>query len=91
MGSFVVIGIVSVLLGSLFDEGYPVPREIAIGGGPTNLLLTIGINIGIFVLLFGLVLSMYGNVLRIRWERELERDAGEESRTATDGGEPTDD
>jgi len=91
MGSFVVIGIVSVLLGSLFDEGYPVPREIAIGGGPTNLLLTIGINIGIFVLLFGLVLSMYGNVLRIRWERELERDAGEEGPAATDGGEPSDD
>ncbi|MFB6302837.1 MAG: cytochrome b/b6 domain-containing protein [Haloferacaceae archaeon] len=84
MGSLVVIGIVSVLLGSLFDEGYPVPRELAVGGGPSNLLLTIGINIGILVLFVGLVLSMYGNVLRVRWERQLE----EETPTATDGGAP---
>lgn len=87
MGALVVVGIVSVLMGSIFDEGYPVPRELAIGGGPTNLLLTIGINIGILVLFVGLVLSVYGNVLRRRWEHqaELERVA------ATDGGERADD
>lgn len=68
-GALVVIGIVSVLLGSLFDEGYPVPRELTVGGGPTNILLTIGINIGILMLFVGLVLSMYGNVLRRRYEQ----------------------
>jgi cytochrome b subunit of formate dehydrogenase/uncharacterized membrane protein len=84
MGVLTVIGIVSVLVGSIFDEGYPVPRELAIGGGPTNLLLTVGINVGILVLLVGLVLSMYGNVLRVRWERQLEERARGEA--ATDGG-----
>jgi len=83
MGALVVIGIVSVLIGSLFDEGYPVPRELAIGGGPSNLLLTFGINIGILVLFVGLVLSMYGNVMRVRWERQLE----EEAQVAADGGD----
>ena len=86
MGVLTVIGIVSVLLGSIFDEGYPVPRELAVGGGPTNLLLTVGINVGILVLLVGLVLSMYGNVLRVRWERQMEERARTE--TATDGGSP---
>jgi cytochrome b subunit of formate dehydrogenase len=86
MGFFVVIGIVSVLLGSIFDEGYPVPRDLAIGGGPTNLLLMIGINIGILVLFVGLVLSLYGNVLRSRWERQMQRER-EDRTTATDGGQ----
>jgi cytochrome b subunit of formate dehydrogenase len=89
MGVFTVIGIVSVLVGSIFDEGYPVPRELAIGGGPTNLLLTVGINVGILVLLVGLVLSMYGNVLRVRWERQLEE--RQRGGAATDGGEVSDD
>ena len=83
MGALVVIGIVSVLLGSVFDEGYPVPRELAIGGGPTNWLLTIGINVGVLVLFVGIVLSVYGNLLRMRWEAQV----AEESRAATDGGE----
>ena len=87
MGVLVVIGIVSVLVGSIFDEGYPVPRELAVGGGPTNLLLTVGINIGMFVLFVGLVLSLYGNVIRRRWQRQLERER--EQRTAADGGEVT--
>jgi cytochrome b subunit of formate dehydrogenase len=86
MGALTVIGIVSVLIASIFDEGYPVPRELAIGGGPANLLLTVGVNIGILVLFVGLVLSMYGNVLRRRWERELEQRAA--SGAATDGGRP---
>lgn len=88
LGAFaVVVGIVSVLIGSIFDEGYPVPRELTIGGGPTSLLLTIGINVGILVLFLGLVLSVYGNVLRARYERQVRAEA----RTATDGGTDTDD
>ncbi|MFC4450068.1 cytochrome b/b6 domain-containing protein [Halorussus aquaticus] len=71
MGVLTVVGIVSVLVGSIFDEGYPVPRELTIGGGPTNALLTVGINVGILVLFVGLVLSMYGNVLRKRYEAQL--------------------
>ncbi|WP_137286898.1 cytochrome b/b6 domain-containing protein [Halorussus salinisoli] len=71
MGALTVVGIVSVLVASIFDEGYPVPRELAIGGGPTNALLTVGINVGILVLFVGLVLSMYGNVLRKRYESQL--------------------
>jgi len=87
-GSMVVIGIVSVLVASIFDEGYPVPRELAVGGGPTGLLLTIGINIGILVLAVGLFLSMYGNVIRVRWERQLE----DEMESGGEGGaRPTDD
>lgn len=85
VGALTVIGIVSVLLGSVFDEGYPVPREIVIGGGPTNLLLAVGINAGIFVLFLGLILQMYGNLLRVRWERQLESE--ERPPAATDGGE----
>jgi len=88
MGALTVIGIVSVLMASIFDEGYPVPRELAVGGGPTNLLLTVGVNVGIFVLFVGLLLSMYGNLMRMRWERQLER---REDRTAADGGRVSDD
>ena len=88
-GSLTVVGVVSVLMASIFDEGYPVPRELAVGGGPTNLLLMIGVNIGVLVLFFGLVLSLYGNVLRVRWEQQAERDRT----AAADGGErePSDD
>ncbi|UIO99540.1 cytochrome b/b6 domain-containing protein [Halobaculum sp. CBA1158] len=85
IGALTVIGIVSVLLGSLFDEGYPVPRDIAIGGGPTDILLTVGINAGMFVLLLGMVLQMYGNLLRVRWQKQLEQEASEPT-TAADGG-----
>jgi cytochrome b subunit of formate dehydrogenase len=91
MGVFVVVGIVSVLAASIFDEGYPVPREIAIGGGPTNLLMTIGINIGMFVLFVGLVLSLYGNVIRRRWSRQLQEERERDQATATDGGDVTSD
>jgi cytochrome b subunit of formate dehydrogenase len=86
-GTVVVIGIVSVLLGSIFDSGYPVPMDLTIGGGPTNLLLTIGINLGILVLLLGLVLSTYGNVLRARYEaqkREEEQPPAEGGAAATE-------
>ena len=87
MGLLVVVGILSVMIGSVFDEGYPVPRELAIGGGPTNLLLTVGINVGIFVLFVGLLLSVYGNVLRGRYERQLRE---ERRPVSADGGEADD-
>jgi hypothetical protein len=87
MGGAVAIGIVSVLLASIFDEGYPVPRELTVGAGPTNLLLTVGVNLGILVLLLGLVLSTYGNVLRARYEAQR----GQEGVAAADGGEPVED
>ncbi len=90
LGLLTVIGIVSVLIGSIFDEGYPIPRELAVGGGPTNLLLTIGINIGILVLFIGLVLSMYGNVMRRRYERQIAEERRQPP-TATDGGDAGDD
>ncbi len=85
-GAAVVIGIVSVLLGSIFDSGYPVPSELAVGGGPSSVLLTIGINIGMLVLLLGVVLSTYGNILRARYERQVAAET--ERETAADGGEP---
>jgi cytochrome b subunit of formate dehydrogenase len=88
-GSLVVVGIVSVLIGSIVREGYPVPRELVISGDLTNLLLTVGINIGMFVLFVGIVLSMYGNVMRVRWEKEMQR--REETETVADGGEPQSD
>ncbi|SFB73635.1 Cytochrome b subunit of formate dehydrogenase [Halobiforma haloterrestris] len=83
-----VVGIVSVMMASLEYGGYPVPDRLVFGEG--SVLRTIGINAGIFVLLLGLVLSMYGNVLRARYlrqrrERERER---QPSGTAADGGDP---
>jgi len=87
MGILTVVGITSVMIASIFDEGYPVPRELTIGGGPESLLLTLGINAGIFVLFVGLVLSMYGNLLRVRWERRLEEERSSPT-TAADGGHP---
>ncbi|USZ66915.1 cytochrome b/b6 domain-containing protein [Halorussus salilacus] len=83
MGVLVTVGIVSVMTASIVDEGYPVPRELAVEGGVIELLLTIGINIGIFVLFVGLVLSLYGNVIRRRWERQLQEQR--ERPTAGDG------
>ena len=88
MGVLTMVGIISVMLGSIFDEGYPVPAELSVGGGPTDLLLTLGINAGIFVLFVGLVLSTYGNVLRARWEKQVRE--GDETTAATDGGQPDD-
>lgn len=87
MAFAVIVGIVSVLIGSIFDEGYPIPRELSVGGGPTSLLLTIGINMGILVLFVGVFLSVYGNVLRARYENQRRR----EEAAATDGGEHLDD
>ncbi|MFW5958542.1 MAG: cytochrome b/b6 domain-containing protein [Natronomonas sp.] len=83
MGVLTVIGITSVMIGSLVAEGYPIPRELSLqAADPFGFLLTIGINIGILVLGIGIVLSTYGNLLRIRWERQVQR----EQRAAADGG-----
>jgi cytochrome b subunit of formate dehydrogenase len=87
-GSLVVVGIVSVLMGSIVREGYPVPRELVVSGDVTNLLLTVGINVGMFVLFVGMALSVYGNVMRVRWEKEMRR----REQPVADGGDPqTDD
>ncbi len=83
MGVLAVVGIVSVLVASLVEEGYPIPRELHVPqADPFGILLTIGVNAGILVLGVGIVLSTYGNLLRIRWERQLER----ERAAAADGG-----
>lgn len=83
MGVLVAIGIVSVLFASILAEGYPVPRELEVAES-TNLLLTVGINIGVLVLFIGVLLSVYGNVLRSRYERQMRE---EEAAAVTDGGE----
>ncbi|ELY99501.1 cytochrome b/b6 domain-containing protein [Natrialba asiatica] len=83
-GVLVVVGIVSVLMASLDYGGYPVPETLVFAEG--SVLRTIGINTGIFVLLLGLVLSMYGNVLRARYLRRRREQRA--SGTAADGGEP---
>lgn len=87
VGVLVVVGIVSVMMASLEYGGYPVPDTLAFGEG--SVLRTIGINAGIFVLLLGLVLSMYGNVLRARYLSQ--RRTRRASETATDGGDRPDD
>ncbi|WP_265111912.1 cytochrome b/b6 domain-containing protein [Halosolutus halophilus] len=84
VGVLVVVGIVSFLIASLEYGGYPVPDGLVFGEG--SVLRTIGINIGIFVLLLGLVLSMYGNVLRARYMRQR-REEPASSTPAADGGE----
>lgn len=71
----VIIGIVSVLLASIYDTGYPVSLELLAGGGQTNLLLTVGVNIGMLVLFFGMLLSVYGNLVRVRWEQQMAEEA----------------
>ncbi|QLD89437.1 cytochrome b/b6 domain-containing protein [Natronomonas salina] len=79
----VVVGIASVLLASIDYGGYPVPAFLQFNEG--SLLRTVGINIGMLVLLVGLLLSVYGNVLRTRYRRQRER---ADEATATDGGSP---
>ncbi|KPN31040.1 hypothetical protein SY89_01782 [Halolamina pelagica] len=81
-GAATVIGIVSVLTASIYDTGYPVSLELLVGGGPTNLLLTVGVNIGMLVLFFGMVLSVYGNLVRIRWEQQMAQEEGAEAEAA---------
>ncbi|WP_226479387.1 cytochrome b/b6 domain-containing protein [Natrinema amylolyticum] len=83
MGVLVVVGIVSVMMASLSYGGYPVPDRLQFNEG--SVLRTIGVNVGMLVLLIGLVLSMYGNVLRARYVRQRRETA--ERTTAADGGE----
>ncbi|ELZ17989.1 hypothetical protein C477_12312 [Haloterrigena salina JCM 13891] len=89
MGVLVVVGIVSVMMASLEYGGYPVPDSLAFDEG--SALRTIGINAGIFVLLVGLVLSVFGNVLRARYLRQRRERAQErptERAPAADGSGP---
>lgn len=72
MGVLVIVGITSILLASIFMEGYPIPQDLTVGRGPTNLLLVFGINIAVLVLFIGLMLSVYGNLLRQRWVRHVQ-------------------
>ncbi|MFC7199869.1 cytochrome b/b6 domain-containing protein [Halospeciosus flavus] len=83
MGAVTVVGIVSVLTASMFDSAYPIPLDLTVGGGPVNLAMTVGVNLGILVLFVGMMLSVYGNVLRARFESQRH----EEQAAATDGGE----
>jgi cytochrome b subunit of formate dehydrogenase len=78
-GAATVIGIVSVMLASIYDTGFPVSTELIVGGGPSNLLLTVGVNIGVLVLFLGMVLSVYGNLVRMRWEQRVQEETESES------------
>lgn len=83
MGILTVIGIVSMLIASMEYGGYPISETLVFAEG--SLLRTVGVNIGILVLFIGMFLSMYGNVLRARYMRQLENE-GRRGATATDGG-----
>jgi hypothetical protein len=83
MAVMVVIGVVSVMVASLDYGGYPIPETLNFGEG--SLIRTIGINIGMLVLLIGLTLSVYGNVLRARYMRQRsETEEGEPAATTAD-------
>lgn len=88
-GLFVVVGIASVLIGSIVTNNYPIPGDLTVGRGPTNMLLAIGINMGIVVLFAGVVLIVYGNLLGQQWKRQ-QREEETRARRATDGGESRD-
>lgn len=63
------------------------PRELEVAES-TNLPLTVGINIGVLVLFVGLLLSVYGNVLRSRYKWQMRE---EEAASVADGSGRTDD
>ncbi|MFC4438283.1 MULTISPECIES: cytochrome b/b6 domain-containing protein [Natrialbaceae] len=83
MAVLVVVGIVSVLLASLDYGGYPIPDTLVFAEG--SVLRTIGINIGMLVLLIGLLLSVYGNVLRARYLRQRQERPVPETPAAAGG------
>ncbi|SEV85029.1 cytochrome b/b6 domain-containing protein [Natrinema salifodinae] len=88
MGVLVVVGIVSVMMASLSYGGYPVPDRLQFNEG--SVLRTIGVNIGMLVLLVGLMLSVYGNVLRARYLRRRRTEPAEDVERApatADGGD----
>lgn len=82
MGVLTLIGIVSVLIASMDYGGYPISETLVFDEG--SLLRTVGVNIGILVLFIGMFLSMYGNVLRARYMRQMEQE--DRRAAATDGG-----
>lgn len=83
MGVLTLIGIVSVLIASMDYGGYPISETLVFDEG--SLLRTVGVNIGILVLFVGLFLSMYGNVLRARYMRQMEQE-DRRGTAAADGG-----
>lgn len=90
-GLVVVIGIASILVGSIVTYNFPLPLDLTPGRGPTNTLLAIGINMGVLVLFSGVVMIVYGNFLGQRWKQQVREEEEEERRhTATDGGESSD-
>ncbi|MFC4439244.1 MULTISPECIES: cytochrome b/b6 domain-containing protein [Natrialbaceae] len=85
MGAMVIIGVAGALAGSMTYGGYPIPDSLAFAEG--NIFRTIAINVGILVLFVGLALSMYGNILRVRYLKQRERQIqAERDGVATDGG-----
>lgn len=83
MGILTVIGIVSVLIASMDYGGYPISETLVFDEG--SLLRTVGVNIGMLVLFIGMFLSMYGNILRARYMRQLQQE-DRRGAAATDGG-----
>ncbi|MFU8869484.1 cytochrome b/b6 domain-containing protein [Natronococcus sp.] len=85
MGAMVIIGVAGVLAGSMSYGGYPIPDTLVYAEG--NIFRTIAINIGMLVLFIGLALSMYGNILRVRYLKQRQQQArAERDGVATDGG-----
>lgn len=85
LGAMVIVGIAGVLAGSMSYGGYPIPDTLAFADG--NMFRTIAINVGMLVLFIGLALSMYGNILRVRYLKQRQQQAqAERDGVATDGG-----
>ncbi|NKE35781.1 cytochrome b/b6 domain-containing protein [Natronococcus sp. JC468] len=85
LGAMVIVGIAGVLAGSMSYGGYPIPDSLAFADG--NMFRTIAINVGMLVLFIGLALSMYGNILRVRYLKQRQQQAQtERDGVATDGG-----
>jgi len=75
-GAAAALGVAGFGLAAIFDYAYPIPLDLTVGGGPTNYALAIGINLGVLVLLLGVVLTLYGNLLRVQaTKREFESEA----------------
>ncbi|MFA9518244.1 cytochrome b/b6 domain-containing protein [Halopenitus sp. H-Gu1] len=65
-GAAAALGVLGFGLAAVFDYAYPIPFDLIVGGGPTSLALAIGVNLGVLVLLLGVVLTLYGNLLRVQ-------------------------
>ncbi|MFB6129163.1 MAG: cytochrome b/b6 domain-containing protein [Halorhabdus sp.] len=87
-GIAAALGVLGFGLAAIFDYAYPIPFDLTVGGGPTNLALAVGINLGVLVLLLGVVLTLYGNLLRVQ---AASRDFAEESGAEPGAGASSDD